>query len=131
MPVDDEAWGSSLVLAVADSTISVLRVPGPLRPRLPGSVLSCSLSRINKDMVMSSPNHTRVCFCLNYKWNSSSRALRDHQSLVGAFRTRVQPGGPESLVILSVLGKFICFHELFSLVSSIPSGAKNPNYTLA
>lgn len=33
--------------------------------------------------MMSSPNHTRVCFCLNYKWNSSSRALRDHRSLVG------------------------------------------------
>lgn len=81
--------------------------------------------------MMSTPNHTRVCFGLNYKTNSLSHALRDHQSLVGAFQSRVQPGRPESLVILSLLGKLIYFHELFSLVSTIPNEAKNPNYTQA
>lgn len=77
----------------------------------------------------SSPNPTRVCFCLNYK--PSSRVLRDHQGLLGALQTRVQPGRPESFVILSVLGELVCFHELFSLVSTVPNEAKNPNYTQA
>lgn len=81
--------------------------------------------------MMSSPNHTRVCFGRNDKTNSLSRALREHQHLVGAFRTQVQPGRPESLVILSMLDEFIRLHELFSLVSTIPNEAKNPNYTQA